>query len=710
MTVSSTTDRATFPGNGVAQIFPLPFRFFANSDIQVWLVTNATGVLTPQTIGVHYTLTGANDPEVDGSPTSSLTMLTAPTALESLFVQRVIPVTQPTDIINQGRFFPETHEAVFDRLTMLLQQANGESKGAIRVAIGDPEPARLAPAVSRANQLMAFDSLGNPVAAIPASGSATDLALNLLNAIDPAKGASMVGWRGTTVSDALDQIRYIETFGPTDTPENTKTTMQAAIDWCAANNVQLRAKASEYTLDLSASSIAIPDNFRCDLGNAWIKRATGNSTPHDMWINADTVNGNTGLDIRNVRFDGQRQADSLTNANATHRFCGLRLVKCSGYLESVRADNTVNGEIQVEGTRGGIMLDQSVDMRAFKLYADGTDGSGVFPYQGKNYILGVWTKDNTGSGFTSYGCDGNEFHHIYSDGSGYSGVSVNGVGMRCSYLYATNSAVGFAGVNIGHDSAGTRADLSQIDNVVAEDNDGWGITVIGSSNVTGSNWRASANAVRNLFVQNSPSLRVSQVLTRGAVAEDVRIEGTGDHWLDGDFRGGALNGIGLITSGAVLYLGENTILAQYGSGGGTTGALNASAGTQIVCRGQIVSNTRYGAIANGAAALVDLRGAYLDNNTVADTLSVAGGAFRYELTRFSNDPMSGTFTILSGTATVVVANGNSVDAGRIVIMPTDSVSAGAGVPRVSALSAGVSFTATITSNAPSNATYRYVLL
>src|SRR5690606_4870587 len=84
MTVSSTTDRATFAGNGVAQIFPLPFRFFDNSDIQVWLVTNATGVLTPQTIGVHYTLTGASDPEIDGSPTSALTMLAAPTALQSL--------------------------------------------------------------------------------------------------------------------------------------------------------------------------------------------------------------------------------------------------------------------------------------------------------------------------------------------------------------------------------------------------------------------------------------------------------------------------------------------------------------------------------------------------------------------------------------------------------------------------------------------------
>lgn len=214
MTVSSTTDRATFPGNGVAQIFPLPFRFFANSDIQVWLVTNATGVLTPQTIGVHYTLTGANDPEVDGSPTSSLTMLTAPTALESLFVQRVVPLTQPTDLINQGRFFPETHETVFDRLTMLLQQAVGESKGAIRVAVGDPEPARLPNAVSRALLLLGFDSAGNPIAVAPVSGDAADLALSLANSSDPVKGAGQIGYKGRTQYSRNQDQPHIFDFIP----------------------------------------------------------------------------------------------------------------------------------------------------------------------------------------------------------------------------------------------------------------------------------------------------------------------------------------------------------------------------------------------------------------------------------------------------------------------------------------------------------------
>lgn len=213
MTVSSNTDRATFPGNGATIVFPLPFRFFFNSEIQAGLLTNATGELTPLVLGTHYSLAGAGLPEVDGNAASVLTMLAAPSALQSLYVQRVMPISQPTDIVNQGKFLPEIHENVFDRLTMLIQQANGEGKGAIRVAIGDPEPTRLAPAAQRANLLMGFDSQGNPIAVAPVSGSAAELAMSLANDADPAKGAAQIG-RGSQVVETISELRALLKTSP----------------------------------------------------------------------------------------------------------------------------------------------------------------------------------------------------------------------------------------------------------------------------------------------------------------------------------------------------------------------------------------------------------------------------------------------------------------------------------------------------------------
>jgi hypothetical protein len=163
VTVSSTTDRATFTGNGVATVFHLPFRFFANSDIQAGLVDDVTFAITPKVLGVDYSLVGAGLPEVDGNPASVLTMFVPPPVGKSLFVRRVMPTTQPTDIVNQGRFLPEIHETVFDRLTMLIQQAALSQSRVIRVPEFDPVPLALPSVSGRAAKVFGFDEQGDPI-------------------------------------------------------------------------------------------------------------------------------------------------------------------------------------------------------------------------------------------------------------------------------------------------------------------------------------------------------------------------------------------------------------------------------------------------------------------------------------------------------------------------------------------------------------------
>lgn len=193
MTVSSQTSTATFVGNGVATAFPLPFRFFDNGDIRAYFIDSVTGAATQMVLGTDYTLIGAGEPEVDGNALSLLTTTVPLASMRGLYVERVMQQVQETDIVNQGQFFASTHEDVFDRLTMLIQQSNTNSAGAIRVAIGDPEPSRLVSAAQRANLLLSFDSLGNPVVVAPVAGSATDLELRLANDTDPNLGAAKIG-------------------------------------------------------------------------------------------------------------------------------------------------------------------------------------------------------------------------------------------------------------------------------------------------------------------------------------------------------------------------------------------------------------------------------------------------------------------------------------------------------------------------------------
>jgi len=137
MTVSSQTNKIRIVGNGVASAFPLPFRFFANSEINALFVERATGVTTPAVIGADYTLTGAGDPEVNGNATGVLTTTVPLAATRDLIILRTLPTIQATDIVNQGEFFASTHEDVFDRLTMIAQQQQEELSRAVKTSVSD---------------------------------------------------------------------------------------------------------------------------------------------------------------------------------------------------------------------------------------------------------------------------------------------------------------------------------------------------------------------------------------------------------------------------------------------------------------------------------------------------------------------------------------------------------------------------------------------
>lgn len=73
------------------------------------------------------------------------------------------------------------------------QQAR-DIRRTVRVPGTDPEIPTLPPVAGRANKVMGFDALGNPVGILPASGSGTELALDLADPTVPSKGAGMLGY------------------------------------------------------------------------------------------------------------------------------------------------------------------------------------------------------------------------------------------------------------------------------------------------------------------------------------------------------------------------------------------------------------------------------------------------------------------------------------------------------------------------------------
>ena len=130
MTISSTTVKNSYAGNGTLDTFNYTFKIFANTDLQV-IIRDATATETVKTLTTHYTVTGA------GSASGGTIVFTAgniPSATETVVIRRASPQTQAIDYIANDPFPAESHEEGLDRSMMAIQQLQEEIDRSIKLS------------------------------------------------------------------------------------------------------------------------------------------------------------------------------------------------------------------------------------------------------------------------------------------------------------------------------------------------------------------------------------------------------------------------------------------------------------------------------------------------------------------------------------------------------------------------------------------------
>jgi len=173
LTISSTTRIAgPFVGNGTASVFPFTFKVFAAADLDVIRLNSSTGVETTLVLNSDYTVTlnGNQNTNPGGSVTLSAGALA--TGL-TLTITSDIANLQPTDLTNQGGFYPEVITDSLDRATIQIQQMADDLTRSIKAPISDASPDMELPSASvRANSFLAFDASGNPIVQAASSSAA----------------------------------------------------------------------------------------------------------------------------------------------------------------------------------------------------------------------------------------------------------------------------------------------------------------------------------------------------------------------------------------------------------------------------------------------------------------------------------------------------------------------------------------------------------
>jgi len=158
MTISSTTVKNSYSGNGSNDTFVYGFKIFANTDLQV-IIRSAAGTETTKSLTTHYTVTGV------GSASGGNVVFTSgniPTSTETVVLIRNVPQTQAIDYIANDPFPAETHEEGLDRATMTTQQVQEELNRSIKLSRTNTMTSTefTTSATDRANKILAFDSSG----------------------------------------------------------------------------------------------------------------------------------------------------------------------------------------------------------------------------------------------------------------------------------------------------------------------------------------------------------------------------------------------------------------------------------------------------------------------------------------------------------------------------------------------------------------------
>lgn len=334
MAVTAQTPFSQFTAAPGATVFSSEFRVLQASD----LVVKVNGAV----IASGFSVSG-----IGAAGGVDVTFSTPMTGGEVVELLRDIPLTRATDYQQLGDFLAPVVNLDFDRLWM--SQQDQESKIGSSLRLPFPEQVQELPAVAdRIRKLFYFDKTGAPVmfsgtpgtvlgfnssgdavAVVPASGSAADLALELASTAS-GNGAAMVAFKqsGTGAVDRTAAGKLHETRTPADF-----ASMQDFLNASASASAVFIVPPGTYTV---TSTLKVPSDSRIHWTRGAVLMAA-NGLNADVLQNSNTSGGNSGISwTGHCRIDGnylnQTGGNGITFDKVTDSDFGiLEANNCKGH-------------------------------------------------------------------------------------------------------------------------------------------------------------------------------------------------------------------------------------------------------------------------------------------------------------------------------------------------------------------------------------------
>ncbi len=136
MSLSSTTNRLVYVGDGSSATFAFPYYFFTQSDLKVYLYDTISGSSILQSLNTHYTITGSVN--ANGLYASGGNVVMASSVINTT---DIVIVRAPTEtqnfVLQQNAVIPSAAlTQQLDYLTLLVQRQNDKNKFTVRLPDG----------------------------------------------------------------------------------------------------------------------------------------------------------------------------------------------------------------------------------------------------------------------------------------------------------------------------------------------------------------------------------------------------------------------------------------------------------------------------------------------------------------------------------------------------------------------------------------------
>jgi hypothetical protein len=158
MTISTTTIKNSYSGDGSTTAFTYTFKITDQDDIEV-LIRSNDGTETTKTITTHYTVSGVNNAS---GGTVTFTSGNIPTSTQTVVLRRSTPQTQTMDLIDNDPMSADTIETAHDKSIAISQELQEQVDRSIKFSRTNTFTSSefTVDASTRANKILAFDDNG----------------------------------------------------------------------------------------------------------------------------------------------------------------------------------------------------------------------------------------------------------------------------------------------------------------------------------------------------------------------------------------------------------------------------------------------------------------------------------------------------------------------------------------------------------------------